>query len=461
MVYSEIRRSDRRAVRPDHLLFVHKKSQLKQLRSNATIHLKKGVVSRQITANQALDEKFINDFISSDDAYRYLANITGSPGYWEQQKKNVLAMIRQLGVFTLFITLSAAETHWKELLQILRKTVDRKDDIVDMNQMDFEEKARLIRSDPVTCALYFDHKFQEIRKTWIKTIEGPFKKYKVLDTYYRIEFQHRGSPHAHMVVWLEGAPQFDADNPESFKQVEDFCDEIISTNSDDRAVQDVIQYQHHKCSRTCKKHAKGKSSCRFGAPFPPMDRTRVLKPFPESHTMSEEVSNRCRVILKKLPEILDGDISELLTFDDFLSKMGCDIIEYLTAIKSQLTSNKVFLKRSPKDTRINNFCAKILSLMRSNMDIQFVLDPYACIGYIVDYINKSNRGISRLLRACVEDFKKGNYSIREKLKIFANTFYNSTEISAQEAAWCRLRLPMSFCSVAVEFINTGPPNVSF
>lgn len=92
--------------------------------------------------------------------------------------------------------------------------------------------------------------------------------------------------------------------------------------------------------------------------------------------------------------------------------------------------------------------------MRSNMDIQFVLDPYGCIGYIVDYINKSSRGLSRLLRNCVENFKNGNFSLRQRLKSVANTFYNGTEVSAQDAAWCRLRLAMSCSLVAVEFINT-------
>lgn len=60
-----------------------------------------------------------------------------------------------------------------------------------------------------------------------------------------------------------------------------------------------------------------------------------------------------------------------------------------------------------------------------------------------------------MLRNCVDDFKDGNYTVREKLKRVVNTFYNGTEISAQEAAFCRLRLPMSYCSVVVEFINTG------
>jgi hypothetical protein len=60
----------------------------------------------------------------------------------------------------------------------------------------------------------------------------------------------------------------------------------------------------------------------------------------------------------------------------------------------------------------------------------------------------------------VEEFRAGNYSLREKIKKLSCTFYNGTEISAQEAAWCRLRLPMSYSSTAVEFINTGPMKVN-
>lgn len=169
-VISEIRRRDRRAVKPDHLLFLNKKSQSKQLSSAINIALKKTVRDGKITASQVLDNSFINENIAKDNAFRILANVTGSPAYWEKQKKNVLAMVRQLGIFTLFVTLSAAESHWQELLKILKKTVDNEDD-ADVTSLDFSEKSRLIRSDPVTCALYFDHRFKEITKTW-KNVEG-------------------------------------------------------------------------------------------------------------------------------------------------------------------------------------------------------------------------------------------------------------------------------------------------
>lgn len=47
-------------------------------------------------------------------------------------------------------------------------------------------------------------------------------------------------------------------------------------------------------------------------------------------------------------------------------------------------------------------------------------------------------------------------SLKEKLKTLGNTFYNGTEISAQEAAWCRLKLPMTKSSRIVVYINTSP-----
>jgi hypothetical protein len=167
---------------------------------------------------------------------------TGSSAYWEQQKRNVLAMVRQFGVFTLFITLTAAETHWEELLKILKRTVDKESD-ADVSSLDFEEKSRLIRSDPASCALYFQHRFKEVLKTWCNVEDGPFGNHKIQYSYYRIEFQHRGSPHVHMILWLEEAPLFDADKPASFKSVEESIDEIITTDSDDPEILDVIKYQ--------------------------------------------------------------------------------------------------------------------------------------------------------------------------------------------------------------------------
>ena len=106
---------------------------------------------------------------------------------------------------------------------------------------------------------------------------------------------------------------------------------------------------------------------------------------------------------------------------------------------------------------VNAFNANILELHRANMDIQFILDPYACCGYINKYINKSNRGVSRLLRQAIDEVNAGNFTIQQKLRHIGSKFISSTEISAQEAVYCTLGMHLSECSNAKVYINTNKP----
>lgn len=96
--------------------------------------------------------------------------------------------------------------------------------------------------------------------------------------FYRIEFQHRGSPHVHLVLWIENAPTYNPADETTHQPVIDFIDSIISTSSEDPSVADFIQYQYHKCKKTCYKFYGNKKKCRFNAPFSPMDRTCILTP---------------------------------------------------------------------------------------------------------------------------------------------------------------------------------------
>ena len=72
-------------------------------------------------------------------------------------------MIRQLGPASLFCSFSSAETQWIHLLTILGKLVDNKEYTDnELENLNWEHKSRLIQSDPVTYARYFDyqvHKF--------------------------------------------------------------------------------------------------------------------------------------------------------------------------------------------------------------------------------------------------------------------------------------------------------------
>lgn len=103
-----------------------------------------------------LDHSDVNNLIQTDVGYRFLRNIRSSPAHWESEKKKVCAIIRQFGLPTLFITLSDAESKWFELLINLKSNVDNVNIAVEEAiNLPFNEKARVIRSDAVTCALYF------------------------------------------------------------------------------------------------------------------------------------------------------------------------------------------------------------------------------------------------------------------------------------------------------------------
>ena len=92
------------------------------------------------------------------------------------------------------------------------------------------------------------------------------------------------------------------------------------------------------------------------------------------------------------------------------------------------------------------------------MDIQFVLDVYACAMYIVSYISKAQKGMSQLLQRACDEARDGNSSIKQQVRDIGNKFLNSVEISAQEAVYIVLQLPMRKRSREVIFIPTAPPD---
>ena len=73
-----------------------------------------------------------------------------------------------------------------------------------LDAMAWQEKKKLAQKDPVTCSRYYEHRVQEFLNTILKSDCEPIGKLK--DYFCRVEFQQRGSPHIHMLVWIENTP---------------------------------------------------------------------------------------------------------------------------------------------------------------------------------------------------------------------------------------------------------------
>ncbi|KAK3923892.1 Maturase K [Frankliniella fusca] len=117
-----------------------------------------------------------------------------------------------------------------------------------------------------------------IMKTW-QCESGPFNGHSILHSYYRIEFQQRGSSHAHMLLWLKDAPSFNIDSIESDQEICDFVDSIVTCSTDNLS-DNLVKIQTHHHSHTCYKGRKN-SQCRFNIPYYPMRCTTILRPLPE------------------------------------------------------------------------------------------------------------------------------------------------------------------------------------
>ena len=95
---------------------------------------------------------------------------------------------------------------------------------------------------------------------------------------------------------------------------------------------------------------------------------------------------------------------------------------------------------------------------QANIDIQFILDPYACAMCIVSYISKSQRGMSNLMHVAAKEARNGNLDIKHQVRHIGNAFSNSVEVSAQEAVYLVLQIPLNNSPRQVVFVNTSMPD---
>ena len=124
--------------------------------------------------------------------------------------------------------------------------------------------------------------------------------------------------------------------------------------------------------------------------------------------------------------------------------------QYHEALK---TSNKrsIIYKRTTHETNINQYNPYILKALRSNMDIQYIVDVWACIAYITSYMCKPEKEMSQLMKHAVKEAD----TVKEKLKAIGNTFLQSREVSQHEAIARLISIPLRESNITVKYIPTG------
>lgn len=145
-----------------------------------------------------------------------------------------------------------------------------------------------------------------------------------------------------------------------------------------------------------------------------------------------------------------------LSIDQVLDECHLTPEQYHYALQKSAKDTTIYLKRQPFEVNINNYNPAILKAWQANMDIQFVSNPYACIQYVVSYITKEEREMAILLKAVSDEHNESG--IRDQMKKCGQAFVNARSLSAQEAAYRTIGLPLYKSDFQTIFIPSGPPD---
>ena len=400
--------------------------------------------TRHLTASQAKDQTVLSQCVRKDKAYRFMKNIRGSPPYYQRTFYDLLAMIRQLGTPTWFFTLSAADLKWPDMIQTIAKQYGVHYTDEEVAALSFEDRSNWLKRNPVTAARHFQYRLNTFFHDFLKSNAHPLGE--IVDYGLRIEFQNRGSPHAHCVIWVKDAPKYDVDDND---KVCAFVDRYISCAipSEEGKLKELVQLlQQHKHSSYCKRH----NSCRFSFPKPPSPNTLIAEP-----QLDPDVVKQAQTVLAKVHKVIaDGHTDKSL--DEILVLASVTLDEYTEALEVSNKGNVVLLKREPSECMVNNYNGPVMLAWQANMDLQYVLNAYACIMYVASYIMKTDRAMGVLLKRVASEAR--TEELNSQIRKVGSAFLTHREVSAQEAVYRLLSLPMKQLSRSVVFVDTNPKN---
>ena len=435
----------------DYLLSAQYATESQQIHGNINHYVLRRAKARcadgkKITAKDVKDTNNLHLLVRSDQAYKLFKNVRGSPAYWQSLFYDILAMMSQLGTPTWFFTLSAADMMWPDMIQTIARQsgVSLTDD--DVKNLSYEERCTWLRLNPVTAVRHFHYRLETFVKHVVMSNAKPLGE--VVDYAIRIEFQARGSPHAHTLLWVKNAPQI---NVQTDDEVCRFVQDHISCEipEDDKEKELILKIQKHSHSSYCRK----KGSCRFKYPKPPSERVIIAKE-PETDDFIELTLNAKNVMTKMFKAITETENLDTYSTQELIAAIDVSVEDYYKALSTALRGRKIILPRKPCENCINPYNRTCLLAWQANMDIQFVEDPHACIMYVAAYISKDEKGMGELLKQVSKECR--DLDIRTKLKKLGSVFLNNREVSSQEAAMRILSIPMKKLSRTVTFINTDP-----
>ena len=305
-----------------------------------------------------------------------MRSVRGTKQYWQKCGGELNALVRDFGPATVFLTLSCAEYSSPDILEFLQLLGDYCRDKKINNNI-----SKMCTEDPVSVSKQFSHKFHALFQTVI--LRGQLFG-EVVCYFIKKEYQDRGAPHYHVMLWIKDAPVIGVDPDHvvlSWIQERITC-HIPDKNTDPELYALVTKYQMHKCNAYCTRRIKigrGKyiKRCRFN--------------FPRKATSTASVNP------------LDKSKTRQRVYD---------------------------LPRKSEEARINDYNPLLLLLWKANVDVQYIAEnSMALTGYITAYVTKAEK--SAMQQEFADLASSGN--LYSRLWKFAYNCFKNREVGLYEA----------------------------
>ena len=252
-------------------------------RLRSTINISKMKRHHQdINAGTLKNPETVHQLISNDEMFTTFKTIRGTPQYWKNMQLDMLAKIKLFGPYTFFITGSAAEFQWTEVIQVVANQYGKNFSADDIKKMDWQTKRKWLQTNPVLAARQIDYIFQQL---WDKVLlSGVHPVGQILNYDIRKEMQGRGTQHFHAAIHVKDAPRLDQDSDEEVIEfIEKYVTCVIPAQETDSKLHhlNVHTRQIHHHTKTGKK--------KIGVT--PLQKTMICRPA-EKNTDQKRVKKR-------------------------------------------------------------------------------------------------------------------------------------------------------------------------
>ena len=295
----------------------------------------------------------------------------------------------------------------------------------------------------MTAARMFQYRLETFVTTFLKSNANPIGC--ITEYVIWIEFQARESPHAHTLFWVKDAPKLGY----SDEDVKSFIDNYVSCSLPeyDEELQNLVEsLQVHHHLQSCRR----KAGCRFHYPKPPSPSTVITHQPQENCQQQIDFAVRILTVVKEVLQKKDLPLN--VTLDEVLTTAHVTLRDYTKALSISKSGESLILKRWPCEQNVNCYSPAVLRTWQANMDMQYVISAYACVMYIASYVLKAEKGRGELLKQATKELHHGN--TRQQLSKLGSLFLTNREVSAQEAVYRVLSMPLRRCSRTTIFLNT-------